>query len=119
MANNAMGAVGETKAAEYLMRHGYKILEKNFKCRSGEIDLIARKDNFVVFAEVKFRKNTDFAEAKEFVTYAKQQRIIKTAMLWLSTHECDLQPRFDVIEVYPTNSFLAPYRINHLENAFM
>ena len=119
MANNAMGAVGETKAAEYLMRHGYKILEKNFKCRSGEIDLIARKDNFVVFAEVKFRKNADFAEAKEFVTYAKQQRIIKTAMLWLSTHECDLQPRFDVIEVYPTKSFLTPYRINHLENAFM
>ena len=119
MVNNAMGAVGENKAAEYLVRHGYKVLEKNFRCRAGEIDIIACKGNFVVFTEVKFRKNAAYAEAKEYVTYAKQQRIIKTAMLWLSTHECDLQPRFDVIEVYPTNNFLAPYRINHLENAFM
>ena len=97
MGNNALGAVGESKAASYLKRHGYNILETNYRCRAGEIDIIARKNEFIVFVEVKARKDADFAEAKEYVTYAKQQRIIKTAMLW----------------------FMNTYRINHIENAFM
>ena len=119
MANNALGAVGESKAAWYLKRNGYQILKTNYRCRTEEVDIIARKDEFIVFVEVKARKDASFAEAKEFVTYAKQQRIIKTAMLWLSQHDCELQPRFDVIEVYPTKGFMNTYRINHIENAFM
>lgn len=119
MEKNSLGAVGENKAAEYLKKHGYKIVDKNYRCRVGEIDIIAQKDGVIAFVEVKSRKDTSFAEAKEFVGYAKQQRIIKTAMLWLSGHECDLQPRFDVIEIYPSKGLLSQYKINHIENAFM
>ena len=119
MKNNALGEIGERKAAEYLRRHGYVIKEKNYRCRAGEIDIIAQKAEFIVFVEVKSRKNASFAEAREFVNYSKQQKIIKTAMLWLGVHYCDLQPRFDVIEVYPSGKLLTPYIINHVENAFM
>ena len=64
MANNALGAVGESKAAWYLKRNGYQILRTNYRCRTGEIDIIARKDEFIVFVEVKARKDASFAEAR-------------------------------------------------------
>ena len=114
-----LGAWGEEKASQYLRRKGYKILDRNYSCRFGEIDVIASFQGFVVFAEVKLRKNADFAEAREFVTSAKQRRILTSAQLWLATHRCKLQPRFDVVEIY------APYgvdsrtvQINHLADAF-
>ena len=73
----------------------------------------------IAFVEVKLRKNADFAAAREFVTCAKQQRILKSASLWLSVHGCELQPRFDVIEIYaPEGMETARPRINHLEDAF-
>jgi len=90
MYNKSLGNFGEDKAAQYLRRRGYNIVERNFSCRFGEIDIIARKGKFIVFAEVKLRKNADFAAAREFVTEAKQRRIISTASLWLSIKNCDL-----------------------------
>ena len=69
--------------------------------------------------EVKLRKNADFAQAREFVTYAKQRRILTSASLWLAAHESDLQPRFDVIEIYaPEGESTRRAQIQHLENAF-
>ena len=114
-----LGAWGEEQAARYLRRKDYTIVEQNYACRFGEIDLIARRRGVVVFVEVKMRKNAGFAAAREFVTYAKQQRILKSASLWLSVHGCELQPRFDVIEIYGEPGM--PYRsltIRHYENAF-
>jgi len=101
-------------AAKYLKKHKYKIVDWSYCSRFGEIDLIAQKNGFIVFVEVKLRKNKDYYSACEAVTYSKQQKIIKTAMLWLSANECELQPRFDVIEVYTDSN-----DINHIENAFM
>ena len=74
-----LGAWGEEQAARWLRRKGYTILERNYACRFGEIDLIARKREVIAFVEVKLRKNADFAEAREFVTYGKQRRILKSA----------------------------------------
>lgn len=119
MDRKELGAFGEKKAAAYLRRKGYKIVAANYSCRFGEIDIIASKGGYIVFAEVKLRKNADFAEAREFVNYAKQQRIIKTAQMWLSEGDCLLQPRFDVIEVYAPGGILGAVSINHIENAFM
>lgn len=119
MDTKSLGLFGEKKAAEYLWLRGYRILDTNYSCRFGEIDIIASKGGFVVFVEVKLRKNANFAEAREFVTHSKQQRIIKTAQIWLSQNHSELQPRFDVVEVYAPNGRLGPVRINHLENAFM
>lgn len=115
----SLGLWGEERAAAYLRRRGYSIVERNYSCRFGEIDIIARGRGFIVFAEVKLRKNADFAEAREFVNAAKQRRIINTAQLWLMNDQSGLQPRFDVIEVYAPQgrSSLLP-KIDHIEDAF-
>ena len=113
------GNWGEERAALFLRLHGYRIVERNFHCRQGEIDIIARKGEVVVFVEVKQRKNADFGEAREFVTYSKQRRVIAAAELWLLKTGCELQPRFDVIEVYaPEGTKTLLPEINHIENAF-
>jgi len=113
------GDWGEERAALYLRLHGYRVVERNFRCRQGEIDVIARKGGFIVFVEVKLRKNADFGEAREFVTYRKQQRVIRAAELWLVKNGCELQPRFDVIEIYaPKGTDTVFPTIRHLEDAF-
>ncbi len=113
-----LGRFGEERAARWLRWHGYRIVETNFACRSGEIDLIAQKGSYIVFVEVKLRRSADFAAAREFVTAAKQQRIRTTAALWLSQHETGLQPRFDVIEIYAPRGAEGKITLNHIENAF-
>ena len=114
-----MGAWGEALAAEYLRKKRYQILEANFRTRIGEIDLIASNRQYLVFVEVKLRKNADFAMAREFVDYRKQGKIRSTAQLYLAYHPTRLQPRFDVIEIYaPEGLETKSPVINHLEDAF-
>lgn len=109
------GSAGESAAAAYLKKKRYKILAQNYSCRFGEIDIIAQQGKYVVFVEVKTRKNENFAQAREFVTRAKQERVMKAAMLWLQQSDSDLQPRFDVIEVVGEGR---AQKITHIENAF-
>lgn len=118
MEKRELGHWGEERAAAYLRRHGYKIIGMNFACRGGEIDIIARKRGYVVFVEVKLRKNADFAEAREFVTRSKQERILLTAQMWLVANDCELQPRFDVIEIYAPNGSEGKIELRHIEDAF-
>lgn len=114
-----MGAFGEDAACRYLKRKGYRLLERNYTCRMGEIDIIAQKGRFVIFAEVKLRKNADFGQAKEFVTEAKQRRVIVAAERWLVQNRTELQPRFDVIEVYaPEGLETKKPEIHHIEDAY-
>ena len=119
METKALGDFGEERAARYLRRKGYRIVERNYRCRQGEIDIIAERRDFLVFVEVKLRKDERFAEAREFVTAAKQRRILAAAQLWLAQHESERQPRFDVIEVYAPQGERGPIRIEHIEDAFM
>lgn len=117
--NNLSGAWGEALAAEYLHKKRYTILASGYRCRFGEIDLIACNKKYLVFVEVKLRKSPNFAEAKEFVDFRKQNRLRTTAELYLSQHPTQLQPRFDVIEIYaPEGTATRQPIINHLENAF-
>ncbi|MBO6093244.1 MAG: YraN family protein [Oscillospiraceae bacterium] len=95
-----LGSFGEDAAAAFLSKKGFTILQRNFSFRLGEIDLIASEGEYLAFVEVKLRKNADYGEAKEFVTLSKQKRIILAAKMWLSRHPTELQPRFDVAEVY-------------------
>ena len=116
----SLGAWGEEQAARYLRRRGWRIVERNYRVRQGEIDLIAEKRGVLAFVEVKLRKDDAFAEAREFVTAAKQQRVMTAASLYLAAHESEAQPRFDVIEVYaPAGEKTVFPRITHIENAFM
>ncbi len=117
--NNLTGAWGEALAAAYLRKNGYKILAMGYQCRFGEIDIIAQRKGFLVFAEVKLRKNDAFAQAREYVNFAKQNRIRTTASIYLAENPTQLQPRFDVIEVYaPQGMQTSKPEICHLEGAF-
>lgn len=119
MEKRELGNFGEELAVRFLRRKGYKILERNFSSKFGEIDIIAQKAGYIIFAEVKLRKNSNFAAACEFVTSAKQRRIITTAMFWLARKQTDLQPRFDVIEIYaPEGEQSRRPEIYHIEDAF-
>ena len=109
------GAWGEECAAAYLRRRGYR----NYSCRFGEIDIIAADRHYVVFVEVKLRASDRFVRAGAYVTTAKQARIRTAASLWLAEHETQLQPRFDVIEIYgDADTPHRQRRINQIENAF-
>lgn len=117
--SNLLGAWGEAAAAEYLRRKHYRIIAVNFHCKLGEIDLIAANRKYLAFVEVKLRRDSDFAQAREFVNSGKQRRIRATAALYLSWNPTDLQPRFDVIEIYaPQGTETKRPVINHLEDAF-
>lgn len=117
--NNLSGAWGEALAAEYLHKKHHKILASGYRCRFGEIDLIACDKKYLLFVEVKLRKSAAFAEAREFVDLKKQYRLRTTAQMYLSQNPTQLQPRFDVIEIYaPEGTATRRPIINHLENAF-
>lgn len=114
-----LGAWGESLAAEYLKRKRYKLIATGYRCRFGEIDLIVADRTYLVFVEVKLRKNADFAEAREFVDFRKQERLRKTAAMYLAENPTILQPRFDVVEIYaPDGMQTQRPEICHLEDAF-
>ena len=110
------GRWGEQAAADWLKKHGWRIRAKNFSCRFGEVDIVAENREYLAFVEVKLRKDASFAEAREFVSYAKQRRLISTAQYWLALRPTEKQPRFDVVEVYGDGGKIQ--RVNHIENAF-
>ena len=111
------GDRGEAMAAEYLRENGYEIITANYRCRLGEIDIIAKKDGFLVFTEVKTRSPGAIALGREAVGSAKQERIIETASLFMQKNNYDLQPRFDVAEV-TLGKENEPISCEYIENAF-
>ncbi len=117
--SNLNGRWGEALAAEFLRRKKYKIIASGYRTRFGEIDLIAENRRYLVFVEVKLRKSAQYGRAMEFVDRKKQSRIRTTAEIYLSEHETQLQPRFDVIEIYaPDGPETKKPEIHHLEDAF-
>ena len=117
--NNLTGAWGEALAAQYLQKKRFKIIATNYRTRFGEIDLIAANRHFLVFVEVKLRKSDKFASAFEYVDVHKQERLRTTAGIYLSQYPTDLQPRFDVIEIYaPQGTETLKPQIHHMEDAF-
>lgn len=117
--NNVVGAWGEAVAAEYLRKKCYRIIATGYRCRYGEIDLIVQNRRYLVFVEVKLRRSNRFAEAREFVDIHKQERLRTTASVYLDQFPTDLQPRFDVVEVYaPEGAETKHPEIIHLEDAF-
>ena len=98
--NLALGAHGEELAAKYLTAAGMTIAARNWRCRYGELDIVARAGESIVFVEVKTRSGSGFGRPAEAVTRIKQARIRKLAMLWLAERAGPWVPvRFDVVEV--------------------
>lgn len=94
------GVWGEALVADYLREKGYKLAAHSYRCRFGEIDLIAWDKSVLCFVEVKTRTNTQMGLPREYVTAGKQARIRKTALFYLCDNGLDCPARFDVAEVY-------------------
>ena len=117
--SNLLGAWGEALAAEYLRKKHYRVLASGYRCRFGEIDLIAANRTYLVFVEVKLRKSPDFAPAREYVDTRKQERLRAAASMYLAQNPTNLLCRFDIIEIYaPDGMKTAHPTINHMEDAF-
>lgn len=106
-----LGNSGEKLAEKFLKKNGYKILNKNFKCPFGEVDIVAAKDGTVAFIEVKARTTDAFGTPSEAVDFNRKSRYINCARFYFSGMQVNYNVRFDVIEVYKD-------KIEHLENAF-
>lgn len=111
-----IGKAGENIAEIYLKKHNYKILNTNYRCKIGEIDIIAKQKDNIIFIEVKTRKDNEYGFPRESVTYYKQRKISKTALMYLQQNDLfHYNVRFDVIEVWYDNNDMY---INHILNAF-
>ena len=100
MNRKALGALGEKRAREFLKKRGYRIVETNFRCREGEIDIIARDKDYLVFVEVRTRTGSQFGTPEESITFAKREKLTSVALAYLQTHK-NLPSlwRFDVVAI--------------------
>ncbi len=112
------GVLGEEKASEYLKKKGYKILERNYKVRGGEIDIIALKKGVLALIEVKTRSSLYAGRPSEAVSETKQTRLKKAAVIYLLNNKKKVEPRFDVIEVLISKDDFSVKEIVHIEDAF-
>lgn len=113
--HNDFGAQGEDIAIDYLRRKGYVILDRNWRSGHKEIDIVARKDDTVVFVEVKARANAFYGNPEDAVTRRKMHLLVLAADAYLRYNAIDLEVRFDVITI--TGTTAKPY-IRHYERAF-
>ncbi len=118
MKAKAAGNRGEAEAARYLRKQGYTLLASQWRCRFGEIDLIAKdRQGMLCFVEVKLRSNLTVGLPREFVDSRKQEKLRMAAAAYMSRYELDVPARFDVAEVYAdeTGRIL---KLEYMENAF-
>ena len=115
--NQRIGGQGEDLAVAFLARKGYTIVERNYRCKGGEVDLVARDGKTVVFVEVKTRRSLSYGVPQLAVNHFKQRQIMKASLTWLSSHRShDAPARFDVVAITLQNSGEAI--IDHIQNAF-
>lgn len=116
--NRVIGSFGEDLSIKYLINNGYFIIEKNYRNKLGEIDIICKKNNIIVFVEVKSRYTNNYGLPIESVTYSKQKQIIKISNLYIILNKYNnFNIRYDVIEVF-FNGSNELFNINHVPDAF-
>jgi len=117
MDRQEVGKLGEKLAQKFLKKRGYHIRETNFRCREGEIDIIAQQKDYLVFIEVRTKSNLDFGSPEESITQNKKEKLIATALTYISTHQ-KLPPlwRIDVVALEVNDKGKAK-RIELIENA--
>ncbi|KAB3531403.1 YraN family protein [Alkaliphilus serpentinus] len=112
----SLGKDGEAFARSYLIREGYHILFNNYRTRFGEMDIIAKKGNLIVFVEVKTRTSTVYGQPRESINYKKQMNYQRLALHYVQNNPvAEADYRFDVIEIIKKGE---EYSINHIMNAF-
>ncbi len=114
------GTKGEDLTANFLRKQGYSLLKRNYSCRFGEIDIIAQKDDVLIFVEVKTRRENALVSGLQSVDQGKIKRLTLTARDFLSKSDTpsQVQPRFDVAEVTVTEDTPPKFKLNYIKNAF-
>lgn len=114
------GKEGEKRVAIFLRKHGYNIVKRNFQCRYGEIDIIAENNEYILFVEVKTRKEGALISGMDAVESHKQSRLTLAAQDYMARTRCEKQPRFDVAEVtvFEKGDGEIGYNLKYLANAF-
>ena len=115
--SRSVGTWGEAQVANYLRQRKFRLVAHSYRCRFGEIDLIAMDGNTLCFVEVKTRSNLTIGLPRDYVTAAKRERIRKTALFYLSEKNLDCPVRFDVAEV-TVGKKNEPISCEYIENAF-
>ena len=116
-AKDAVGAYGERVAVDYLVKHGMRLVERNWRCATGEIDAVLTDGETLVFCEVKTRRGDVFGQPYEAVGWRKVARLRRLASMWMAQRETHAREvRFDVVSVVPQRS--GPARVEHLKGAF-
>jgi putative endonuclease len=117
MSRQEIGQLGEKLAQKFLKKRGYRIRETNFRCHEGEIDIVAQQRDYLVFVEVRTRSNLAFGSPEESITQSKKEKLIATALTYVSTHQ-KLPPlwRIDVVALEVNDKGKAK-RIELIENA--
>ena len=110
-----LGRKGEGLASKYLRKNGFRIIEANFSCHLGEIDLIAREKSELVFIEVRSLKSTIF-DPLDSITARKQAKLKKLAEFYTAKNDLEIDIRFDVIGINFTDN---GHKITHIKNAFL
>ncbi len=119
MDRSEKGRLGEDAVCELLVRRGHSIVGRNYRKRTGEIDIISEVNGFIVFTEVKTREMNSMVSGIEAVDGRKQRKIVLTSDAYLTEHDCGLQPRYDVAEVTITRGEIPRVvRIDIVEDAF-
>jgi putative endonuclease len=115
--NQRIGLHGEELAVGFLLKKGYAVLERNYRCKGGEVDIVASDGKTLVFVEVKTRRTLSYGVPQLSVTLFKQRQIMKASLTWISSHRSHEAPaRFDVVAITLQSSG-EPF-IEHIQNAF-
>ena len=114
--HNDLGKKGEELAISFLEKKGFVLLEKNWRLRKAEVDIIARKEDLLIAVEVKTRSTVDFGNPQDFVNPKKIKLLVAAIDDYVCERELDVQVRFDIIAVVHKNS---QFEIEHLEDAFL
>ena len=113
--HNELGKEGEQVAANFMAEKGYEILEQNWRYNHKEIDLIAKKDDLLIIAEIKTRSTEEWEHPQEAITNAKIRFLVDATEAYIMEMDIDLEVRFDVISVIPERG---TWKIEHIEEAF-
>lgn len=113
--HNELGKKGEQLAVDFLLKNGYKIIERNYRFDKAEVDVIARKKDVLAIVEVKTRSTSNFGSPEEFVTPKQMQRLVKAVDEYVVVNDLDVEVRFDIVAIVKENK---GFKIDYLENAF-
>jgi len=113
--HNQLGKKGEELAVNFLIENDYSIMERNYRYQKAEVDIIAKKGDFLAVIEVKTRSTINFGNPQDFVKPKQIQRLVKAINQYVETNNLDMEVRFDIVAIVKTGN---TFEIEHLENAF-